>query len=91
MSQPGPPNMQDISSKKVAAAICAILLGAFGVHKFILGQTTQGVILLLVTVLTCGIGSIVTSIIGIIEGIVYLTKSDEQFYQDYIVEKKPWF
>jgi len=30
-------------------------------------------------------------IIGLIEGIVYLTKSDEDFYQTYAVEKKGWF
>lgn len=30
-------------------------------------------------------------IIGLIEGIIYLTKSDEDFYQAYAVEKKEWF
>jgi TM2 domain-containing membrane protein YozV len=85
------PEMKDVSSKKIAAAICAILLGSLGVHKFILGMTTPGLILLLITVLTCGFGAAVTSLIGIIEGIIYLTKSDEEFYQEYIVNKKPWF
>ena len=33
----------------------------------------------------------VPTIIGIIEGIIYLTKSDEEFVQTYIVNKKPWF
>jgi hypothetical protein len=47
--------------------------------------------MLLVTVLTCGIGSAVIGIIGLVEGIIYLTKSDEEFYQTYIVEKKGWF
>jgi TM2 domain-containing membrane protein YozV len=85
------PSQQDVSSKKVAAGICAILLGSFGVHKFILGITTPGVIMLLISVLTCGIGAAATSIIGIIEGIIYLTKSDQEFYQEYMVNKKPWF
>jgi hypothetical protein len=47
--------------------------------------------MLLVTVLTCGIGSMATGIIGLIEGIIYLTKSDNEFYQTYAVEKKGWF
>jgi TM2 domain-containing membrane protein YozV len=91
MQDPSMPSQQDVSSKKVAAGICAILLGSFGVHKFILGITTPGVIMLLITVLTCGIGAAATSIIGIIEGIIYLTKSDQEFYQEYMVNKKPWF
>jgi hypothetical protein len=33
----------------------------------------------------------VTYILGIIEGIIYLTKSDEEFYQTYQVGKKAWF
>jgi TM2 domain-containing membrane protein YozV len=89
--EPEMPSQQDISSKKMAAGICAILLGSFGVHKFILGMTTPGVIMLLITVLTCGVGSVATSIIGIIEGVIYLTKSDQEFYRDYMVGKKEWF
>ena len=77
--------------KKMAAGICGILLGGFGVHKFILGNTTAGVIMLCVSVFTCFIGSIPMHIIGIIEGIMYLSKPDEQFYQEYAVQKKQWF
>jgi TM2 domain-containing membrane protein YozV len=79
------------ADKKIAAGIVAILLGSLGVHKFILGYTTEGIILLLVTVLTCGFGAMITSIIGIIEGIIYLTKSDEEFVRTYIQSKKGWF
>ncbi len=79
------------ADKKIAAGIVAILLGSLGVHKFILGYTTEGIILLLVTVLTCGFGAMITSIIGIVEGIIYLTKSDEEFVRTYIQSKKGWF
>jgi TM2 domain-containing membrane protein YozV len=79
------------ADKKIAAGICAILLGSLGVHKFILGYTTEGLIMLLITVLTCGIGAMVTSIIGIVEGIIYLTKSDEEFVRTYLQAKKGWF
>jgi hypothetical protein len=67
------------------------LLGGLGIHKFILGLTTPGLIMLLVTVLTCGVGGAVMGLIGLVEGIIYLTKSDEEFYQRYIVEKVGWF
>jgi TM2 domain-containing membrane protein YozV len=79
------------SDKRVLAGVMGILFGAFGVHKFILGYTTEGLIMLLVTVLTLGIGGIVMAIIGIIEGITYLTKSDAEFQSTYVVGKKGWF
>ena len=72
---------------KVACGIVAILLGAWGIHKFMLGQTTPGLIQIAATIFTCD----AAGIIGLIEGIIYLTKSDEEFYQTYVVEKKAWF
>ena len=77
--------------KKILAGILAIVVGSLGVHKFILGYTTEGLIMLLVTVLTCGIAGIVMSVVGIVEGIMYLTKSDEEFVRTYIQNKKGWF
>lgn len=56
---------------KVACGVVAILIGALGVHKFMMGQTTAGLIMLLVTVLTCGIAGSVMGIIGLVEGIIY--------------------
>ncbi len=79
------------ASKKLAAGICGILLGSLGIHKFILGYTTEGIILLAITLLTLGIGGMVTSIIGIAEGIIYLTKTDDEFVNTYINSKKAWF
>jgi TM2 domain-containing membrane protein YozV len=76
----------------------------FGVHKFILGYKNEGLIMLAayfvpiaLTIVSCGILfpllfiTMIPGIIGIIEGIIYLTKSDEEFVQTYIVNKKPWF
>ena len=77
--------------KKIVAGILAIVVGSLGVHKFILGYTTEGLIMLLCTVLTCGILGIAMSLVGIIEGIMYLTKSDEEFVTTYIQNKKGWF
>jgi TM2 domain-containing membrane protein YozV len=79
------------ADKKIAAGICGILLGALGIHKFILGYTTPGIIMLLVTVLTLGLGGFIMGIIGLIEGIIYLTKSDEEFVRIYVDGKKGWF
>ncbi len=89
------------ADKKIAAGICGIVLGGLGIHKFILGYTQEGVILLsvylvsiILAIVTCGIATplvLVPSVLGIIEGIIYLTKSDEEFVQTYILNKKPWF
>jgi len=85
-------SVKDFAGKKIAVGICGILIGALGIHKFILGLTTPGIImLLLVSILTCGQGAMVMGVIGLIEGILYLTKSDEEFYQIYAVEKRGWF
>jgi TM2 domain-containing membrane protein YozV len=75
------------ADKKLAAGLCGILLGGFGVHKFILGYTNEGILQIVLTFLTCGIGAIV----GFIEGIIYLTKSDQEFVQTYIQGRKGWF
>jgi TM2 domain-containing membrane protein YozV len=74
------------ADKKVAAGILGILLGGLGIHKFYLGYTKEGIIQIVLS-LVCGIGAI----IGLIEGIIYLTKSDEEFVATYITGKKGWF
>jgi TM2 domain-containing membrane protein YozV len=75
------------AEKKVPAGILGILLGGLGIHKFYLGYTKEGIIQIVVTVCTCGIGSL----LGLIEGIIYLTKSDEEFVKTYVEGKKGWF
>jgi TM2 domain-containing membrane protein YozV len=79
------------ASNKIPAGICGILLGSLGIHKFILGYTGAGLVMLLVTILTCGIAGVVTHIIGLIEGIIYLCKSDEEFVRTYVDGRKEWF
>ena len=79
--------MEQQENKKVLAGVLAILLGGFGVHKFILGYTKEGLIQIAITFVTCGMGSL----LAFIEGIIYLTKSDEEFYQTYQAGKKGWF
>lgn len=94
------------ADKKILAGILAIVLGSLGIHKFILGYTREGVIMLSCTIggyILGIIGSMVVigcvffilpmaaSVIGLVEGIMYLTKSDEEFVNTYITNKKPWF
>ena len=81
-------------NKKILAGILAIVLGWLGVHKFILGYQKEGIIMAVLGVagwFLCGIPTALVSIVGLVEGIIYLTKSDEEFYNTYQAGKKPWF
>jgi TM2 domain-containing membrane protein YozV len=79
------------ADKKVAAGILGILIGGLGIHKFVLGYKTEGLIMLLGTLLTCGVAAIIFGPIGLVEGILYLIKSDEEFVRTYIQNKRGWF
>jgi len=79
------------SNKKVLAGILAILFGSLGIHKFILGYNKEGIIMLAVTLISLGFLGWIVWVVSIIEGILYLTKTDEEFYQTYQENKKPWF
>lgn len=78
---------EGIESKRIVCGICGILLGGFGVHRFLLGDSKGGIIRIVITFVTCGLGAW----IGIIEGIMYLIKSDADFIQAYQIDKKAWF
>lgn len=90
-----------IENKKLAAGLCALLVGTLGIHKFVLGYNTEGIIYIVAfvvvfmfSIITCGLGSFLfvpLGIIPLIEGIIYLTKSDEEFYETYQKNKKAWF
>jgi len=88
---PPPSTSNPRASNKLPAGICGILLGSLGIHKFILGYTGSGLIMLLVTLLTCGIGGMVMHVIGLIEGIIYLCKPDDEFVRVYVDGRKEWF
>lgn len=94
-----PPQQEN---KKVLAGILALLFGGLGVHKFVLGYNTEGILILVANFViipifgfaTCGLGwflYVFTYIFPFVEGIIYLTKTDEEFYQTYQVNKRPWF
>ena len=75
------------AEKKVVAGVLGIIIGWTGAHRFYLGDISGGIIRLAITFVTCG----AASIIGLIEGIIYLTKSDQEFVDTYIDGDKKWF
>lgn len=66
------------SKDRVTAGILALLLGGIGAHKFYLGETGLGILYL------CFSWTLIPALIGFIEGILYLTKSDEEFQRAYV-------
>ncbi|MDR1851803.1 MAG: NINE protein [Propionibacteriaceae bacterium] len=79
-SVPGAPmapygNPNYVQRSRLAAGLLQCFLGVFGVGRFYLGYTGIGLAQLLITVLTFGLGAVVTSIWGIIDGILILTGS----------------
>ena len=79
------------TNKRLTAGVLAILLGVFGVHKFYLGFRNAGLIMLCATILSFFALAPVAAILSLVEGIVYLTKSNQEFYRDYYVQKRAWF
>ncbi len=57
---------------RVAAGVFGILLGAYGIHSFYLGNTSRGLMQLRISLLTCGFGAIAMQIWGIVDGIKLL-------------------
>lgn len=86
-------------NKRILTGVLAILLGSLGVHKFVLGYNNEGFIILVATAIGYAtlcfiIGGFIltaTSLLGLIEGIIYLTKTDVEFYETYQKNKNPWF
>lgn len=74
------------SEKKIPAALLGLLVGWLALNKFYLGYTKEGIIQLVLNIVTFG----AASIIPFIEGIIYLFMSDEKFDNTYVHNKKGW-
>ncbi len=68
---------------KIVAGILAILLGSLGIHHFYLGSPVSGIVYLLVTLFTCGTAAALVGVLALVEGIMLLVMSDEEFDQRY--------
>jgi TM2 domain-containing membrane protein YozV len=79
------------ASNKIGAGVCGILLGSLGIHKFILGYTSAGLIMLLVSLLSCFTLAPIVHLIGLIEGIIYLCRPDDEFVRTYVDNRQEWF
>ncbi len=86
------------TKNNMVAGLLGIFLGGIGIHKFYLGFTGPVLVYLLVntigfavTWLFLFLPNIILGIMALIEGIIYLTKSDEEFEQMYVVQQKKWF
>ncbi|MDD3009145.1 MAG: TM2 domain-containing protein [Arcobacter sp.] len=82
------------SKSKIVAGILALFLGGFGIHKFYLGCTASGIIMLVVFLfgfILLGIPSFIIGLIAFIEALIYFFKSDDKFEEIYVNNKKCWF
>lgn len=80
--------------KKWIATLLAFFFGSVGAHKFYLGYTKQGIIMLVAFIfgfILLGIPSLIVFIIGFIEAILYLSKDEELFDETYVANERPWF
>jgi hypothetical protein len=86
--------------QRTTAGLLAILLGWTGVHKFYLGRSIPGAILAIsfwigaccgAFLLFPGILCLATLVIGVVEGVIILGKTDEEFEREYVQGEKEWF
>ena len=87
---PHPPGHKD----KVAAALLAFFLGAFGAHKFYLNKTGAAITMLLLSTIGCilfFIPPMIMGLIAFIEFIIYLVTDDDEFQRKYVQGNQSWF
>ena len=94
------PQASASQKSKMVAGLLGIFLGGWGFHKFYLGYGKEGGIMLAawvigaILIFALGIGVLaiaVVEIVGIVEGIIYLTKNEDEFLNTYVYGSKPWF
>jgi len=88
--------IEDAGNRKIAAGVFAILLGFIGIHKLILGYSTEGLAMLLITIFAglviWSTATVVVWAFDLAEGIIYLARTDEEFLKTYfLLHKKAWF
>ena len=97
MSPDATTRMMRYDSAKKSAGLTYLLwffVGALGVHRFYLGQWGVGALMLACTLLGWALFFIPNGIIGaiaLVEGVIYLTRSDAEFHDRYEIGRRPWF
>jgi TM2 domain-containing membrane protein YozV len=94
-----PADVKTTDKDKLVAGLLGIFLGAFGAHKFYLGYTQEAIIMLCVSLagllfawlIIPAFAPTVFGVIGLVEGIIYLTKTQQDFERTYVYAKKAWF
>ncbi|MEC4886528.1 MAG: hypothetical protein SAL70_35195 [Scytonema sp. PMC 1070.18] len=83
------------ATKQLLAGYCGIIFGGFGIHKFILGYIPEGLIVLIISFVggyfTYGFTLLIMQLVGLIEGMIYLNKSYDEFVDTYFVNRQGWF
>jgi TM2 domain-containing membrane protein YozV len=82
------------AEKRIVAGVLGICFGGLGVHKFYLGYKTQGLVMLgsfVLGLVFAGIPSAVVALIGFVEGIMYLSLSNEEFTKRHATLQHPWW
>ena len=62
---------------KIAYGVIAILIGDFGIHRFYAGRWVSGSLYIVSDILI--IGLFITPLLGLIEGIIALTRDDDGY------------
>lgn len=83
------------ATKQLLAGYCGIIFGGFGIHKFVLGYAPEGLITLIISLIggyfTYGLTFLIMQLVGLIEGMIYLNKSHNDFVETYFMDKQGWF
>lgn len=69
-----------VNDRRIACGVLAILVGGFGLQYFLAGKTTGGIINIALTLVTCGLWSLV----NLIQGIMILCMSDEEWRRKFV-------
>ncbi len=77
-------NSQGVGSQRILCGILAIIVGTLGVQYFVINKVKAGIITIILSIVTCGAWGIIT----LIQGILMLCMSDQEFEQKYVTTTK---
>lgn len=64
---------------KVLFGVMTIIFNSIGVPCFMLGKTKEGILRIVLGIITCDVIAIINTVFGIIQGIKILKMTDEEF------------